>query len=174
MKRFIAMLVVMGLVAVFAGCGSTDEQKAQTQLSTAVSQVQQAIDALPSSGDSPSSTELPSFGGLDTTTTATENPSGHWVAVATLTGSARKEGEDFTLTGAPAKLTYTVDATDYSIGIYVLESGTNLDTDGGVATLLDIGNGGGSGETMIHKSAGRYYLVVDSEFKYAVTVWEKR
>lgn len=60
-----------------------------------------------------------------------------------------------------------------SAGIYVMAAGTDLDSDGGFPEVMP--SGGGSGETMMYKDAGYYYLaVIAANCNWVVTVYELR
>jgi len=119
--------------------------------------------------------------GADTTeateaeTTTTVAAAGGWVEVASLKGSDSKKGEVFTLSGAPARISYKVTSTDIATiaAFYVMAEGTVFDTDGGIpeATV------GESSEdsTTLTRDAGDYYLfVMSANCDWEVTVEEQQ
>jgi len=103
------------------------------------------------------------------TTTAAPKPK-TWQKVADLGGNAEKTGDTFTLTGAPARLTYQLPG-GFS-AVYVMAEGTNLDSDGGfpVVSVTDPAKD----TTRLRLDPGEYYLVVKAGDAYTVTVEEER
>lgn len=84
-----------------------------------------------------------------------------WMQVTTLTGSGPKRGEVFTLTGAQARLRYTLQGDSNSaLAVYVIGEGHTLEKDGGSPEIN--ADKPGTDETMLVKDAGRYYLDVNS------------
>lgn len=94
-------------------------------------------------------------------------PEKTWTKVAELTGSTDSASPTFTLTGAEARLVYTFTGAKQLNGssmalasIYLVEEGKDLTKDGGLPVKMLQKDE--SGETALHKSAGKYYLDVKS------------
>jgi hypothetical protein len=83
-----------------------------------------------------------------------------WVKIIDLTAKdANKQSGTFTLLGGKQKLSYVVSGDEQSEGmciIYVMDEGKDLMTDGGFPVIMQDGNK--SGETLMRKPAGDYYL----------------
>lgn len=104
------------------------------------------------------------------TTTQPTTPK-QWVTVATLSGSTEKRGTPFNLTGAQARLTYTVNGDMPFCAIYVMKDGTTLENDGGFPEVTVTDNKGDS--TMLVKDAGTYYIDVNAvNCSWTVTIEE--
>ncbi|MCH8561188.1 DUF4190 domain-containing protein [Nesterenkonia sp. DZ6] len=101
--------------------------------------------------------------------------SGEWVEVATLSGTGNQRGEVFEVTG-DVRLSYEFNGDDdFGIaGVYLMDEGSNLTEDGGLPEVML--NGSDSGETMIYRSAGNYYLDVTAAnySDWTVTVEEQQ
>lgn len=99
-----------------------------------------------------------------------------WATVATLKGNADSASSTFELSGSEARMKYTFTGSgDMVLGsIYLLTEGTDLMKDGGIPEVMI--QEAGPGTTALHKSAGSYYLDVNSAgFKnWTVTIEEKR
>ena len=91
-----------------------------------------------------------------------------WQTVATLSGTNSKRGDTFRLSGAKARLTYTVSGQYPSAYVYVIEDGKSLDKNGGTAEV----SGTSGGETRLIKSAGYYYIEVMGYGDWTVRVEE--
>ncbi|HEY3377144.1 MAG TPA: hypothetical protein VGL77_06570, partial [Armatimonadota bacterium] len=83
-----------------------------------------------------------------------------WVPILRLAGSSEKRSGPFQLTGAKARIRYTVQGSSVACYIYVLEEGTTLEKEGGMpeVSVMDAG----SDETYLVKDKGSYYLDVKS------------
>lgn len=99
-----------------------------------------------------------------------------WTKVASLDGKADAASSTFELTGAEARMTYNFKGTgDMVLGsIYLLTEGTDLMKDGGIPEVMI--DEGGKGSTALHKSAGTYFLDVNSAgfTGWTVTIEEKK
>lgn len=86
---------------------------------------------------------------------------GNWTQVASLEGSGPMRGPVFELTGAEARLVHTVQGDQSaSFTVFVVEEGHSLEQEGGTPVVNQ--QGAGSDETRLQRSAGRYYLDVNS------------
>ena len=96
------------------------------------------------------------------------------VVVAELSGNANKSSDTFRLSGGKATLTYDFKGDIAVVGaIYILKEGTDLLVDGGIPEVMV--SEAGSDSTIIRKSAGDYYLQVNSaNADYTVTIEEER
>jgi len=120
----------------------------------------------------------PSSGGSSSGGGASETS--QWVVVASLSGDTDKTGQVFSLQGGEQRLDYSIASTgvtDYGdmaiAGIYVMDAGTDLNTEGGFPEVSP--DGGGAASTMMYKSAGGYYLAVTSaNCNWVVNVYELR
>jgi len=81
-----------------------------------------------------------------------------WQQVFQFSGNSEKRSESFALTGAQARLKYTVTGDQAYVSIYLMKDGTSLDQDGGFPEVTVTQPG--SDETQIVKPAGSYYLEV--------------
>lgn len=118
--------------------------------------VQSTIDTVPTTPVEPVTTN---------TTTAPK-----WVEVTKLSGKTNKTGEVFELTGAPARMSYTI--TDGFTAVYIMQDGQNLETDGGFPDVNSMDAVKDS--TRLTKDPGSYYLVVRGNSPYTVTIEEQR
>jgi hypothetical protein len=103
---------------------------------------------------------------------ATEAPAGkEWTEVATLSGTAEKQGDDFHLNGGQARIRYSVDEGGFW-AFYLLDAGDSLDKSGGfpVITCTDPCDD----QTAIRKDKGDYYLDVKGSGAWTITVEEMR
>lgn len=105
-----------------------------------------------------------------------EQPAATWTTVATLSGNADSASSTFELTGSEARMKYTFKGSGDTVlgGIYLLNEGTDLMKDGGIPEVMI--QEAGPGTTALHKSAGPYYLDVNSVgfTGWTVTIEEKR
>jgi hypothetical protein len=84
-----------------------------------------------------------------------------WMQVTTLAGNGPKRGAVFALTGAQARLRYTLQGDSTSVlAVYVVEEGHSVQKDGGSPDVNV--DKPGTDETMLANPAGRYYLDVNS------------
>jgi TM2 domain-containing membrane protein YozV len=104
-----------------------------------------------------------------------------WTKVAELSGSADQTGQSFQLSGKETRLVYAfkggklINGQSAAIAaIYLMDDGKDKAKDG--ALPLKMLNKDESGETAVHKSAGKYYLdVTAGNFdSWTITVEEKR
>jgi len=108
---------------------------------------------------------------------AASKPS-QWILVASLSGDADKTGGVFSLQGGEQRLEYDIASTGVTeygdmamAGIYVMDAGTDLNTDGGFPEVAP--DGGGADSTMMYRPAGDYYIAVNSaNCNWAVNVYE--
>lgn len=93
-----------------------------------------------------------------------------WQKVAELSGSNSKRGDVFTLTGAKARLTYTLSG-DYTptLNVYIVDEGDSLEESGGFPEVFAAKS---NGDTLLAKKAGNYYLDVTSTGVWSVTIEE--
>ncbi len=83
--------------------------------------------------------------------------------IISLNTSSQKNSDSFKLEGGKQKLVYSFDKKQFSSCIiYLLDEGTDLMTDGGFPIVMADGKEGNSGETILRKSAGEYYLSIKS------------
>ncbi len=95
-----------------------------------------------------------------------------WQPITTLSGSTNKRSETFALSGADARLKYTISGSDAIIvSVYVMKDGKSLDQDGGFPEVT--ATKAGSDETRLRQSPGNYYLDVSSaNADWTVTIEE--
>lgn len=114
-------------------------------------------------------------GGCAETTPAPPPPPKQWTEVITISGSTDKRSQLFELTGAEARLNWTVEGEDpfVFVAIYVLEEGTSLEREGGFSEVI-VGESG-SDTTFLVKEPGRYYIeVLAANADWTVTIEEFR
>jgi len=81
-------------------------------------------------------------------------------SVISLQTTSTKNSDSFALDGGKQKLTYTIEKKPFgSCSIYLLDEGTDLQVDGGFPVVLLAEE---SGETVLRKRSGNYYLSVQS------------
>lgn len=96
-----------------------------------------------------------------------------WTEVATLSGNTAKVGDTFTLTGAPARLRWTLGGDEFSsLAVYVLPEGEILEETGGFPEVMP--DAPGSDVTRLRKTEGQYYLNVNGAGDWSVVVEEER
>ena len=96
-----------------------------------------------------------------------------WTELASLSGNTSKVGDTFTLTGAPARLRWTLDGDEFStLAVYVVEEGDVLEEVGGFPEVMP--DAPGSDVTRLRKSAGEYYLNVSGAGDWSVVIEEER
>jgi hypothetical protein len=97
----------------------------------------------------------------------------HWTTLVTLKGSADKASDTIRTKGGQLRLTYTITGTNGIVGIYLLDEGTDLQTDGGIPVVTT--DHPGKDSTLLRKAAGAYYLsVAAANVHYTVTLEELR
>jgi len=97
-----------------------------------------------------------------------------WKTVAKLRGNTNKAGTDFHLNGCDTRMTYNIqgDVASTVVGIYVMDSGTQLQEDGGFPVVSPTKTG--PGKTTIRKDEGDYYIeTVAANAEWRVRVQEK-
>jgi hypothetical protein len=95
------------------------------------------------------------------------------VVVTELSGSANKSSDTFRLSGGKVTLTYDFKGTGTIVGaIYILEEGTDLNTDGGIPEVMVTEPG--SDTTIVRKGEGDYYLQVNSTTDFTVKIEEEK
>lgn len=93
--------------------------------------------------------------------------------VTELSGNANKSSDTFKLSGGKVTLSYTFGGTGPLVGaIYILEEGTDLNTDGGIPEVIV--SEPGSDTTIVRKAKGDYYLQVNSTTDFTVKIEEER
>ncbi len=116
-------------------------------------------------------------------TSAQATPPKQWTKVSELVGdTAQKSGDIFTVSGGNVRIKYTVNSTSDSgtALLYMLPEGSTItknskgEMDVAVQDVTTIGNK--SGEQVIQKPAGNYYLYINtSSIKdYSITVDEQK
>lgn len=104
-----------------------------------------------------------------------------WTKVAELAGSTDAAGQSFQLSGKETRLVYTftggkvLNGQSAAIGaIYLMDDGKDKTKDGGIPVKMLTKDE--SGETAVHKSAGKYYLdVTSANFdSWTISVEEKQ
>jgi len=142
--------------------------------------------AIGSSGSSSTSTEPKSSTNTEKTVTKESNTTEEkteeakapatkqQVVVAELSGNANKSSDTFTLTGGKVTVEYDFKGNTAIVGaIYLLKEGTSLSEDGGIPEVMV--SEAGSDSTIVRKSAGDYYLQVNSaNADYTIKVTEER
>ena len=96
----------------------------------------------------------------------------NWTIVSQLSGTGDKKGPVFTLTGAEARVRYSVKGEMAMLAVYVLEAGTDLMQTGGMPEVME--TAAGSGESSIHGKRGEYYLNVSGMGNWQVWLEELR
>jgi len=143
-----------------------------------------------SSGSSKTTTDTKSTGGSDKevvqkddttkqeameeTKEVAEPTTKQQVVVAEVSGNANKSSDTFRLSGGKVTVDYDFEGNIAIVGaIYLLKEGTSLSEDGGIPEVMV--SEAGSDSTIVRKSAGDYYLQVNSaNADYTVTVSEER
>lgn len=92
-----------------------------------------------------------------------------WQKVATLSGENSKRGDVFTLSGAKARLKYTIEGQYPSLNVYVVKEGESLQESGGFPEVIGADK---AGETMLVQPAGNYYFDVSGSGSWTVTIEE--
>lgn len=101
-------------------------------------------------------------------------PEPEWKTVAKLSGNTNKAGPDFHLNGCDTQMTYNVqgDVASTLVAFYVMESGTQLQEDGGFPVASPTKTG--PGKTTIREDEGDYYIeAVAANAEWQVQVQEK-
>jgi hypothetical protein len=106
-------------------------------------------------------------------TTTTEAPKS-WKTVMTLSGNANKRSGLSALGAADTRMRYVCGSGQFTLcGIYVMQEGTSLEKDGGFPEVT--ADKPGSGETLLVKDAGKYYLdVASSNSNWTVKIEQLR
>lgn len=100
-----------------------------------------------------------------------------WTTVATIEGNADQQSDTIALTGGKVRVSYEfTDNLGYDMvmgAIYVLTEGTDIMKDGGIPDVMI--SEAGSGETILRKSEGEYFVrITSANANYTVTVEEQR
>ena len=173
------VLVVLVIAAVALGGGgdsasdttqvaSSDATTTSTEFSattTTEAPTTTATEAPPTTARTTSSTEPPT----------TTGPASGWVEVTSLSGSGNKRGQAFELTGAEARLKYSVTNVNIIpvLSVFVVPEGDSLEDSGGFPEVMVTEEG--SDSTMLAQDAGRYYLdVTAANCDWSVTIEELR
>lgn len=101
-------------------------------------------------------------------------PKQHWVHLATIKGSGTKSSDTIVTKGGKIRLIYTFKgATSVGGYVYFLDEGTDLQKDGGIPDVTV--DKAGTDQTVLRKSAGKYYLdVMSANASYTIKVAELR
>jgi hypothetical protein len=113
-------------------------------------------------------------GSKNKATATTINPNATWVKIFSAAGITDKRTAAFTLTGAPARMTYKVTGNDFPVcSIYIMGAGTALERNGGIPEIM--ATDPVSDTTMLSQPAGIYYLAVQcANCGWDVTIEEQR
>jgi hypothetical protein len=99
-----------------------------------------------------------------------------WVPLTTVTGGTEKTSDTLRTVGGKIRITWKFTQSEYMAGaIYLLNEGTDLQTDGGVPVAM-IDNGDSASDSIVlRKGPGEYFLqVIAANTKYTVKVEEER
>ncbi|MCJ0895971.1 hypothetical protein MTX38_02805 [Rhodococcus sp. ARC_M13] len=126
-----------------------------------------AVAAFTQKGDQPTGLVVP-------TETSTPVPAQQksWHKVIELSGSTSKRSDIFQLNSSKQRITYTVNG-EYSpfVNIYVMAGGKSLDKHGGIpeVTMAPV-----SGDALLYRGSGGYYIDVSGQGVWTVIVEEER
>lgn len=153
----LSVIVLLTITSAVTSCGGDDSGTATTTtVGNATATTAGSVDTTGTTNgaDTTQATEA------ETTTTAAS--SGGWVKVASLAGNDTKQGEVFTLSGKPARLTYKVTSTNVATiaAFYVMAEGTSFDEAGGIPEAMVTSSGEDS--ITLTKDAGAYYPMAKS------------
>jgi hypothetical protein len=169
----VGAVAVLAIVASVAGSAGDKDKEAVSGSSTSVAAATTTASVTATTATPTTTTEAmttTTTAGATTTTTEKEKV---WAEVVTLSSNGDKRSSSFTLTGADARLRYTVKGEMVIVGIYVMEKGTSLQEQGGFPEVML--SEAGSDETYLQKSAGEYYLDVSAaNCSWTVTIEELR
>jgi cell division protein FtsB len=103
-----------------------------------------------------------------------KKPSPGWKTILTFSGTSNKRSDIFELTGAKARLNYTVKGGNWAtFSVYVVEEGRSLEKEGGFPEVMTTGPT--SDSTFLVNDPGRYYLDVNSaNARWTITIQEYR
>lgn len=109
-----------------------------------------------------------------TTEAPTTTSPPQWVEVATLSGTAQKQGDTFELEGGKARIRYDFDADSFGVlAVYVVDEGDSLQESGGFPVVSC--SESCSDESLLRQPAGSYYLDVNaSGGSWTVVIEEER
>ena len=102
-------------------------------------------------------------------------PSPEWQDLVSLSGNGDRESAIFAISSAETRLRYEVTGEPNLtvFGVYVVEEGGRLASDGGLPEIML--RGPDSGESYLHLDAGRYYLqITGTNCDWSVAVEERR
>ncbi len=166
----LSLIVLLSIAIAATACGGEDSGTAMTTTIGDATTTTAASVETTGTTNSASTTEV-----TEAETTTTAAAAGGWVEVASLQGSDTKTGEVFTLSGAPARLSYKVTSTDIAtiVAFYVMAEGIVFDKDGGIPEVTVSESGEDS--TALTRDAGDYYLfVMSANCDWEVTVEEQQ
>ena len=97
-----------------------------------------------------------------------------WVEAIRGAGSNSKNTPPFQLTGGPVRMSYSFQGGDFAVfSVYLLKAGQDLMETGGFPEIMLMQ--ADSGETMLYKKDGEYYLSIDSaNGTWEVVILEER
>lgn len=148
---------------------------------TLVEDVDQLVEEIESAApETPEATTPAAESDIETEAAPEEEPEEdaaepEWTTVAEISGNADQQSDTIVLTGGNVRVTYDFqDTTGYGMivgAIYVLDEGVDIMVDGGIPDVMV--TDAGSGETILRKGAGEYYVrITAANASYTVTVEE--
>lgn len=114
----------------------------------------------------------------DVKTTTPENKSTAWTTVCTIKGNGTKKSAIFELSGNEARIVYKYKSNAGTAGmgtfaVYVVNQGEQILKDGGFPEVM-IDKDSESGESALHKDAGKYYLDINAMGDWEVVIEENK
>ena len=101
-----------------------------------------------------------------------ENTKKEYVSVIDIKTSSNKNSDTFSLSGGKQKLTYKSTGQYVVCSIYVLDEGSDLQEEGGFPVVMMAK--AESGETVLRKKAGQYYIAVNASNNCEIELFEER
>jgi hypothetical protein len=101
-----------------------------------------------------------------------ENTKKEYVSVMNMKTSSNKNSDTFNLSGGKQKLTYKSTGQYVVCSIYVLDEGSDLQAEGGFPIVMVAK--AESGETILRKKAGQYYIAVNASNNCEIELLEER
>lgn len=153
------IITIIGVALASAFFSGVDEemQNAEAELEEVESEIEEVAEEEPAVEDADIEELEEEVAAEDEAPAEDAEGSGEWVEVATLSGAANQRGEVFETSG-DVRLTYEFNGDDdFGIAaIYLVDEGVSITEDGGIPEVML--SGSDSGETMVYRSAGSYYL----------------
>lgn len=152
----LSVIVLLTIAIAVTSCGGDSGTATTTTIGNAPTTTAGSVDTTGTT-NSAATTQA-----TEAETTTTAAASGGWVKVASLAGNDTKQGEVFTLSGKPARLSYKVTSTDVATiaAFYVMAEGTSFDKDGGIPEAMVTESSEDS--ITLTRDAGNYYLQAKS------------